>query len=152
MTNRFLTFIDNAIRLVTAIPSSAGIADAFNIIATNASGRIDQSFIPNLRAIALTDSAVVTPNSNTTDLGTLATLSQSTTFAAPTGTPFNGQLLQLRITSAVSRPIAFDPVYQAASALILPTATTGGGATDYIALRWNATSSRWDFIATTIGA
>jgi len=152
MTNRFLTFIDNAVRLVTAIPSSAGIADAFEIIATNASGRIDQSFLPNLRAIALTDAAVVTPNSNTTDLGTLATLSQGVTFAAPTGTPSDGQLLQLRIISTTSRAISFGSDYQAASALILPSATTGGGATDYIAFRWNATSARWDFIATTIGA
>jgi len=145
MTNRFLTFIDNAVRLVTAIPSSAGIADAFNIIATNASGRIDQSFLPNLRAIALTDAATVTPNSNTTDIGTLATLSQNTTFANPTGTPSEGQLLQLRITSLLPRLLTFGSGYQVVSI----ATTSGGGVSDYIALRWNATSSIWDIVSNT---
>jgi hypothetical protein len=104
------------------------------------------------RVVAYTDLATVTPNADTTDIGTLATLSQSTTFANPTGTPSEGQLLQLRIISTASRAISFGFDYQAASALILPSVTTGGGATDYVAFRWNATSSRWDFIATTIGA
>jgi hypothetical protein len=34
----------------------------------------------------------------------------------------------------------------------LPIATTGGGAVDYIAFRWNATDDKWDMIGTTIGA
>jgi len=105
----------------------------------------------SLRVVTLTDAATVTPNADTTDLGILTSLSQTTTFQNPTGTPTNGQLLQIRITSASSQAIAFDTDYQAASGLALPTATTGGGAEDYIALRWNATDDKWDMIGTTIG-
>lgn len=106
----------------------------------------------SLRVVTLTDAATVTPNADTTDLGILTSLSQPSTFANPTGTPTNGQLLQIRITSSASRAIAFGTAYQTASSLALPTATTGGGAEDYIAFRWNSTDSKWDLIGTTIGA
>ena len=145
-TNKFLTFIDNAVRLVTAIASSAGVADAFEIVATNASGRIDQSFIPNLRAIALADAATVTPNSDTTDIGILATLSQTTTFGNPTGTPSGGQLLILRINSTLSRLISFGSIYSG----VLPTATSGSNREDYIQFRYNAVTVKWDMVMTTI--
>jgi hypothetical protein len=103
------------------------------------------------RVVTLTDAATVTPNADTTDLGVLTSLSQTTTFANPTGSPTNGQLLQIRITSSTSRAISFGTAYQAASALSLPTATTGGGAEDYLAFHWNSTDSEWDLIGTTIG-
>ena len=56
MTTRFLTFIDNAIQLVTAIASSAGIADANKIVATGVDGKIDASLI--------TGSAVISGTAN----------------------------------------------------------------------------------------
>jgi hypothetical protein len=106
----------------------------------------------SFNVVTLTDAATVTPNADTTDLGILTSLSQTTVFANPTGTPTNGQLLQIRITSSTSRAISFGTAYQAASSLSLPTATTGGGAEDYIAFRYNSTDSEWDLIGTTIGA
>ena len=103
------------------------------------------------RIVTLSSSSNLTAiNSATTDIG-IITLSESTTFQNPTGTPFDGQLLQIRITSSTSRAIAFGSDYQAASGLSLPNATTGGGAEDYIAFRWNSTDSKWDLIGTTIG-
>ncbi len=104
-----------------------------------------------LRVVTLTDAATVTLNADTTDIGVLTSLSQTTTFANPTGTPTNGQLLQIRITSSTSRSISFGTAYQAASSLTLPTATTGSNAEDYIGFRYNSTDSKWDLIATTIG-
>jgi hypothetical protein len=106
----------------------------------------------SLRVVTLTDAATVTPNADTTDIGTLASLSQTTTFANPTGTPTNGQLLQIRITSSTSRTISFGTAYQAASTLSLPSATTGSSAEDYIGFRYNSTDSKWDLIGTTIGS
>jgi len=104
------------------------------------------------RVVSLSSSSNLTAiNSDTTDIG-IITLSENTTFQNPTGTPTNGQLLQIRITSSTSRAISFGTAYQAASALALPTATTGGGAEDYLAFRWNATDSEWDMIGTTIGS
>ncbi len=104
-----------------------------------------------LRIVTLTDAATVTPNADTTDVGILTSLSQTTIFANPTGAPTDGQLLQLRITSSTSRSISFGTAYQAASTLVLPTATTGSGLEDYIGFRWNALDSEWDFIGSTIG-
>ena len=104
------------------------------------------------RVVSLTDAATVTPNTDTTDIGILTSLSQTTTFANPSGTPTNGQLLQIRITSSTSRAISFGTAYQAASSLSLPTATTGSSAEDYIGFRYNSLDSKWDLIGTTIGA
>jgi hypothetical protein len=103
------------------------------------------------RVVTLSSSSNLTAvNSDTTDIG-IITLSENTTFQNPIGSPTNGQLLQIRITSASSQAISFGTDYQAASGLALPSATTGGGAEDYIAFRWNATDSKWDMIGTTIG-
>lgn len=104
------------------------------------------------RVVTLTDAATVTPNADTTDIGILTSLSQTTVFANPTGTPTNGQLLQIRITSSASRAISFGTAYQASSSLILPSATTGSNAEDYIAFRYNSIDSKWDLVGTTIGA
>lgn len=104
-----------------------------------------------LRAIAITSTSNLTAiNADNGDFFAI-TLSENTTFQNPTGTPTNGQLLQIRITSSTSRVISFGTAYQGASGLILPSATTGGGAEDYIAFRYNSTDSKWDLIATTIG-
>ena len=110
------------------------------------------SFSQQNKTTVLTDASTVTPNSDTTDLGILLSLSQATTFANPTGTPKDGQLLQLRLTSIISRAISFGTAYQSASSLGLPQFTTGGGKEDYIALRYNLTDAKYDLIGTTIGA
>ena len=104
------------------------------------------------KVVTITDSPTITPNSDTTDLGVILSLTQSTTFANPLGTPRDGQLLQLRITSTVSRTILFGTAYQSASSLLLPSNTTGGSKEDYIAFRYNLTDVKWDLIGTTIGA
>jgi hypothetical protein len=150
MAPNFLSFLSNKLQLLSAIASSSGSGDADKIVATDSGGKIDRSFLD--RIVTLSSSANLTAiNSDTTDIG-IITLSENTTFQNPTGTPTNGRLLQIRITSASSQAIAFGTDYQAASGLALPTATTGGGAEDYIAFRWNATDDKWDMIGTTIGA
>ena len=104
------------------------------------------------KVVTLTDAATITLNCDTTNLGVLLSLSQTTVFANPTGTPKNGQLLQLRITSILSQAISFGTAYQGASFFALPQFTTGGSKEDYIALRYNATDAKYDLIGTTIGA
>jgi hypothetical protein len=124
----------------------AGVTGDFSI-----SGKLTTDGVL-LRAIAISSTSNLTAiNSDDGDFFTI-TLSEDTTFQNPTGTPTNGQLLQIRITSSASRAISFGTAYQAASSLSLPTATTGGGAEDYIAFRYNSTDSEWDLIGTTIGA
>ena len=103
----------------------------------------------NPRVVALTDAATVTPNADTTDLGTLATLSQGTTFALPSGTPVNGQSLALRIVSAASQTLTWNAVYAGTTQLPLPTATTGGGTTDYFYFSYTTTGPAWNFVGGT---
>ena len=105
-----------------------------------------------LKVVALTDGATININADTVDIGFLTSLSQTSTFANPTGSPTNGQLLQIRITSSASRAISFGTAYQAASSLSLPTTTTGGSVEDYIGFRYSSNQSKWVMIATTIGA
>jgi hypothetical protein len=124
-----------------------GVTNDFSI-----SGKLTTTGGVVSRVVTLTDASPVTPNADTTDIGVLTSLSQASVFANPTGTPTNGQLLRIRITSSASHAISFGTAYQTASSLLLPTATTGSSAEDYIAFQWNSTDSKWDLIATTIGA
>ena len=103
----------------------------------------------SVRVVALADVATVTPNSDTTDIGALATLSQTTTFANPTGSPSGGQLLIFRINSTLSRLISFGSIYQSTN-ILLPTATSGSSREDYIQFRYNAVTVKWDLVMTTI--
>jgi hypothetical protein len=105
-----------------------------------------------LRIVSLTDASTVAPNADTTDIGVLASLSQNTTFATPSGTPSDRQLLQLIISTSVSRTIDFSSGYTTASSLYLPEATTGGGVEDCIGFRYSSPISKWVMIGTTIGA
>jgi len=103
------------------------------------------------RAVTYVDSATITPNANTSDICILTSLSQATLIANPIVTnPYDGQLLQIRISSTVSRAISFDTGYQSASSLALSTATTGGGKEDYISFRYNSLDVKWDLISSTI--
>jgi hypothetical protein len=104
------------------------------------------------RITTLTSSSNLTAtNADTTDIGVI-TLAENTTFSNPTGTPFDGQLLLLRIKSASSYTIAFGTNFEPASSLSYPLATTGSNKIDEVAARWSATQSKWIFDATTIGA
>ena len=94
----------------------------------------------------LTDAATVTPNSDTTRIAILTSLSQDTTFANPTGTPINGQELTIRISSSSIRKLTWGNLYQ--SSLGLPNRTSGGGKEDYFRLWYNTLDTKWDLIAT----
>lgn len=114
------------------------------------SGAIKETRI-NRRVVSLTDAATVTPNSDTTDVGILTSLSQDSTIANPTGTPVDGQQLMLRIKSTVARNLTFGAQYRGSADLALPTATSGGSLTDYLGFIWNAADSKWDYFAKNSG-
>lgn len=45
-SNKFFTFLSGARQLVTAIATSAGVADANKIVSTNSTGRLDTTLMP----------------------------------------------------------------------------------------------------------
>ena len=99
------------------------------------------------RVATLTDAATVTPATDSYDGGVLSSLSQSTTFATPTGTPTDFQQYVIRITSSSARALSWGAGYRGSAALPLPTTTTGAGAVDYIGFQYDASSSTWDLLA-----
>jgi hypothetical protein len=56
-TNKFLTIIGGARKLVSAIFQSAGATDANKIISTNSAGKLDVSFLPS--GVAIQTEAIV---------------------------------------------------------------------------------------------
>ena len=101
------------------------------------------------RVVALTDAATITPNADTTDVGTV-TLGGNRTIANPTGTPAGGQQLILRIKQDATggRTISWDTQYRFSGGTA-PTLTTTASKTDYLGFAWNAADSKWDCLAFT---
>lgn len=100
----------------------------------------------NPRVVSLTDAATVTPNSDTTDVGILTTLSQATTLANPTGTPVDGQRLIVRIKSTTARALTYGTQYRGGT-MPCPATTTGSSLTDYLGFIFNSADTKWDCVS-----
>lgn len=107
---------------------------------------------PSVRAVtALIDAGTVTPNSDTTDIAYLASLSQTTFIANPLGTPWDSKGLVFRIKSAAPQLLSFGTLYRGGLSMALPAATTGNSKTDYFAFIFNNGDTRWDFTGSVLG-
>jgi len=86
----------------------------------------------------------LTPNIDTDDLVRLTLLAANITFNNPSGTPTEGQELDIRITSdATPRTISFDTNYRFSTDLP-NTGTTTVSRTIYFRFKYNATATKWD--------
>ncbi len=90
----------------TVVVGVTALAFAFTVPIRNAAGEVvfgvtSDGTIAKRRVVAQTDAATVTVNADVTDLAALATLSQATDFANPSGTPTDGQLLEIRVLHVV---------------------------------------------------
>lgn len=103
------------------------------------------------RVVALTDAATVTPNSDTTDIGRLATLSQATQLVNPSGTPTAEQVLEITIKSTSSRALTYDTQYKGSDDQPLPASTTGSSKWDRFKFQWNADDSKWELVGKNFG-
>jgi hypothetical protein len=100
--------------------------------------------VTNVVTIADTGTAPV--NADITDLYEITALAQALTFAAPTGTPLNGQGLMYRIKDVTAaRALAFNAIFVPAG-VALPT-TTVLGKWMHLAFIYNTTLVKWQFIA-----
>jgi len=90
-------------------------------------------------------SATPTPASETCDIYTLTALAAAAVFAAPTGTPVNGQALMIRIKdNGTARTLGWNSVYRAVG-VTLPT-TTVISKTLYVGCVYNSADSKWDVV------
>jgi hypothetical protein len=98
------------------------------------------------RVGTVADSATPTPAGDTNDQFTVTALAQAATFAAPTGTPVNGQRLIIRILdNGTPRALSWNAIYVAVG-VTLPTTTVASKYT-YVGCIYNSQASKWDCIA-----
>jgi len=94
-----------------------------------------------------TSSSTPTPSGSTNDMFTVTALAADATFAAPTGTPTDGQSLIIRVKdNGTPRNLAWNAIYRASSDLPLPTITITSK-TLYCGFRYNSADTTWDLIA-----
>lgn len=99
------------------------------------------------RVVALVDAAVIAVDCDTTDIGTV-TLADNRELGAPSGTPIDGQLLEIRVKQDVvgNRTLAYNAIYRFGSDILEPTLTTTGDKTDRLLFEYEAAGVKWDLI------
>ena len=99
------------------------------------------------RVTPISSSSTPTPNASTTDFYDVTALAVGATFGAPTGSPSDGQKLEIRILdNGVAQTLAFNSAYNAGADLPLPT-TTVAGKIMYLGFQYRTAQSKWDFVA-----
>ena len=98
---------------------------------------------PVVQSLATT--VLITPAANT-DMVDVTALAANASFAAPAGSPANGQGLVIRIKdNGTARSIGFNGIYREIGAS-LPT-TTVAGKTMYLGFIYNSAGPKWDLIS-----
>ena len=98
------------------------------------------------RVNTITSSATPTPAWDSTDEFIVTALAVNATFAAPTGTPTDWQVLLIRIKdNATDRTLAWNTIYRASSDLALPT-TTIISKTLYLQFVYNSADAKFDLL------
>lgn len=105
------------------------------------------------RVVSLSDATSFTLSGDTADMNTQANTQATGTLTAnaPSGTPTDGQKLIFRIKSTNVQTYAWNAAFRGSTSVPLPTASTGGGKTDYVGFIWNAADSKWDCVAVDAG-
>jgi hypothetical protein len=82
---------------------------------------------------------------------TITALATAPTFAAPSGTPADGNYLTIRIKdNGTARALTWNAIYRASTDQALPT-TTVLSKTMYVGFRYNSADSKWDCMAVNNG-
>jgi hypothetical protein len=101
-------------------PTAAG---AVSTLLRGMGGSADPVFAAIRRVVAITSSATPTPDADVTDLYDVTALAAGATMGAPTGTPYNGQLLMFQFKdNGTARTLAWNAAY-VAGGVALPTTT-----------------------------
>lgn len=118
------------------------------VITNDATQTLSNKFIAP-RVVSMADATSFTPTSATADLNIHVNTQAVGTLTAnaPSGSPVEGQLLELRIKSTNVQTFAWNAIYRGT----LPTVTSGGDLTDYFLYQWNAVDTKWDFLTSSMG-
>ena len=101
------------------------------------------------RMVSIADGTSITINADTTDVATQINTQATGTLTvnAPTGTPYDGQKIVLRIQSTNVQTYAWNAIFLGGSVVSLPINTTGSSKYDYIGLMYNAALAKWLTVA-----
>ena len=139
--------------------TGTGVITALGIAANGSGGFVTDTGTVTLtnkritsRSLSLTStSGAITPNSDLYDQVNYS-LTGSSSFSVPSGTPTNGQKLTIRLYAASTQTISSWSSaangYRAIG-VTLPTSVPAGK-TIYVGCIWNSTDSKWDVIAVAI--
>lgn len=105
------------------------------------------------RVVVIADAASITINADTTDIATQANTQAlgTLTINAPTGTPFNGQQIVLRLRSTNVQTFSWNAIFQGSDDMTLPTVSSGAGKYDYMGFQYNSTAAKWQMLAKNFG-
>jgi hypothetical protein len=131
----------------------ATVGANWGILQTNVDGAVTTSGTQTLtnkritaREVTEASNATPTPNADTTDIHTITAQAAAAAFAAPSGTPTQGQSMIIRIKdNGTARALSFNAIYRAIG-VTLPT-TTVISKTMYIGMIYNLTDTKWDVLA-----
>jgi len=97
------------------------------------------------RTTSVADTATGAVSVDTTDVYRITALAQACTFAAPTGTPVDSQLLEYCLAdNGTARALAWNVIFASAGAT-LPTTTVAGKAMRLM-MQYDSASAKWDCI------
>lgn len=117
--------------------------------ATSTTTLTNKRITPRITTIA--SSATPTPDADASDMFTVTALAAGATFAAPTGTPTDGQQLLIRIKdNGTARALGWNAAYRGGTDIALPT-TTVLSKTMYIQFVYNFADTIWDLVGLTDG-
>ena len=130
-----------SVTILVDLISGTGTFSSWNIALAGEKGQLTP------RVQSVTSAATVTPNANSNDLVDITAQAVALTLAAPSGTPVNGQVIEIRIKdNGVVRAITWNAIYRAFG-LALPTSTTAGK-TIYASCVYNSAAVKWDTFIT----
>lgn len=121
--------------------------------ATGNTGPIGPAPNTAARTVAIPDGTSLTINCESTDIAThINTQAVGTlTVNQPTGTPYDGQKLVIRIKSTNIQTFSWDSSFAGSTELGLPAGTSGGDVFDYVGFMYNSTNSKWQLLAKIFG-
>lgn len=101
-----------------------------------------------VRVVTQASSTTVSPNGETTDIHhmTCTEPSGTLTIAAPSGTPKDGQKMQIRLKLVNTQGINFASIYRFSTDVPPPTSLVGGK-THYMLIQYNSVDSKWDYLS-----
>ena len=125
-----------------------GTATPAYVVDINGSARVGGALRGTSGSVA--SGATITPTSDTTNQYNVTALAVGATFAAPSGTPVDGQKLNIRIKdNGSSQTLAWTTGTSGSFRVIgttLPT-TTVANKTTYVGCIYNSADARWDVVA-----